>query len=67
MITFEDGYFEVLKEHSCLETGGESVDVSGNGADVVRVNDREVVVTMPNGGYVRLWSTHPIKAKCKPE
>jgi hypothetical protein len=54
-------------EHPCLEKPQDYIDLSGNGADVVRLDENTVLVTMPNGGYVVLTSIQPIEAFCVAE
>lgn len=54
-------------EHPCLEKPQDYIDLSGNGADVVRIDEHTILATMPNGGYVVLTSIAPIEAFCVAE
>lgn len=54
-------------ERPCLDKPQDYIDLSGNGADVVRIDEHTVLATMPNGGYVVLTSIAPIEAFCVPQ
>jgi hypothetical protein len=59
--------FGGLRHWPCLDGNpGDSIDLSGNGADAIRIDDNTIVLLMPNGGTVRLTSAAPIYAEIEP-
>lgn len=46
---------------------GEKIDMSGNGSFFKYPDGHTCIITMPNGGYVKISSDSRLKVVCAPE